>query len=156
MGDLIEVSLEAVHLYESSQRFLDAENFRDAAERLEHALVLFPERPFFWTELGTCYREDKRTAEAAFCYSKAKAIDPNNFSVAFHLAVLETDIGEWAEAEEHFKDALRLKPSDTHTLMNLANVLRKLDKLDESEAYVRKALELEPSISDSLPSPGRP
>jgi tetratricopeptide (TPR) repeat protein len=147
--------LEAVHLYESSKRFLDADNFRDAAELLEHALVLFPERPFFWTELGTCYREDKRTTEAAFCYSRAKAIDPNNFSVAFHLAVLKADIGSWAEAEEHFKDALRLKPSDTHTLMNLAGVLRKLQKLEESEALVRRALELDPSLVGSLPPTGK-
>lgn len=147
MGEnAIEVSAEVLHFVESAERLIGVGSHRTAAEQLEHAVVLCSDSSHLWVRLGTCYREQRDSERAEYCYMKARALDPSNFDATFHSGVLKMDLRQWHQAVKYFEEASRLNPTNAITLMNLASSLLMLERKAEWNEAMKQALALDPSI----------
>jgi tetratricopeptide (TPR) repeat protein len=62
--------------------------------------------------------------------------------------------GRPAEAERHYREALRLDPHDWRAWYNFAGLLAKQDKLAEAVEYYRRAVEINPTDTDALVNVG--
>jgi TolB-like protein/Tfp pilus assembly protein PilF len=78
--------------------------------------------------------------------NRALAIDPLLGEAYTSLGALQKDIGDTAEAEQSFKQAIRLSPNYATSYHWLSNMLRdNLYRVDEALIYAQRAAELDPN-----------
>ena len=88
---------EPAHLFAESVRLLDA-GAVDAAEAvLQRLLLLCPDEPGAWCNLGIVLATQKRDAEAERCYRTAIALAPDYRNARFNLAYVLLRQGRYAE-----------------------------------------------------------
>ena len=76
---------------------------------------------------------------------------PGNPTLAYNLAVLEYETGEYEESASHLQGLLKSTPQDVDALELLFNNLRELDQRDEACRIARKLLQLDsPNLEYTL------
>jgi tetratricopeptide (TPR) repeat protein len=88
----------------------------------QRAAALKPERPEVWATLGHCAQQLWRLDEALSCYRKAKQRAQTKKQLALYLnniGSVHLDGGEFAKAEPHVLEALKLVPDDMQARHNL-------------------------------------
>jgi tetratricopeptide (TPR) repeat protein len=78
-------------------------------------------------------------------FDRAERITPRYPALLINLAIAENATRQSAEAEQHFKDALRLAPSSPGSYTYYARFLLSHSRADEARALLRNALELSPN-----------
>lgn len=76
---------------------------------------------------------------------KASKLCPKCFQAHNNLGVIYLRLSRWPEAEDAFKQALRIKPDDNRTLRNLAVLLTAQSRDREAEPVLRLLTEALPS-----------
>jgi tetratricopeptide (TPR) repeat protein len=84
-------------------------------------------------------------AEAADCFRKAVAIQPQMFMAHYGLGAALKVEGKPTEAAENFRQAVRIKPDLAAAHLDLGNVLYSLGKLDEAKESLQRGLRLKPT-----------
>lgn len=69
-------------------------------------------------------------------YKKAYEIDKNNVVLLNEIAYLYVDLGNYEEAENYYKKALKVKPNDENSLKNLLQLLYIQNKRIEMKKYI--------------------
>src|ERR1041385_7052031 len=78
-------------------------------------------------------------------FHRAQQLTPNYSVLLINLAIAEDATKQGAEAEEHFKEALRLAPASPDSYTYYARYLLAHARADEARAFLRSALELSPT-----------
>ena len=71
-------------------------------------------------------------------YLRARLLDPDSFSWAYYLGIIQGRLGKPAEAVASLRPATKLKSDYLPARMALAESLRKLGKLEESRELYRR------------------
>lgn len=85
-----------------------------------------------------------RYDKAILCYSMASAIDFTFAPAWDRLARCEFRLGDLDSAEEHWKEALKMKPDMVESKLGLSMIYMLQGKLDEAEMQIEKAARLAP------------
>ena len=105
------------------------------------------------TILGETLLFLQKKDEALPFFYTALRLDPHNSAAALHIADLEAEKANYAEAEKYYKKAGELNPDSVQMHANYANMLcrlkRTLEALEEYRAAVRLAPE-QPELSYNL------
>lgn len=76
---------------------------------------------------------------------RAQQFTPRYSVLLINLAIAENATGQSAAAEQHFKEALGLAPSQPDSYIYYARYLLQHSRVDEARAFLRRALELSPT-----------
>ena len=77
-------------------------------------------------------------------------IDPDMAIAQNQLGYLDSQSGDAAAAEKHFREAVRAAPAYTEAWVNLAATLAMESKFPEAQQAIDSALKLEPTNSQAL------
>jgi tetratricopeptide (TPR) repeat protein len=83
-------------------------------------------------------------AEAISCYEDSLRLNPRNPDTHNNLAAVLCRLGQYKEAEEHFRRAVGIKANYPEAHCNLGTLLRLRGRIVESEMPLRRALKLKP------------
>jgi predicted O-linked N-acetylglucosamine transferase (SPINDLY family) len=120
------------------------------AERVcRSALAADPGNAEGWFLLGLACHYQRRSAEAADCYTRALRIRPDMIDAHNNLGSALREQGRAAEAENCFRQALRLKPDFAEGMINLATALQDGGRLHEATDWFEQALRLRPDIPEA-------
>ncbi len=91
---------------------------------------------------GLRHQRAERTAEAASCYERVLALDPENFDALQFLGVIRFRGGDPRAGITLLERALALHPNHASSLNNLGNALRAAGRIAEAIAAYRRAVAL--------------
>lgn len=143
---------DARTFYYLGRRMFAKADYQNAAHYLQKAEELL-ESDEIKTLLGETFYASKRYQKALPLFYQAYKLNPHNATAALHIADLETENGNFAEAEKFYRKALENDMHNVQAHANLANLLckrkRTLEALEEYRAAVRLAPEM-PELSYNL------
>jgi tetratricopeptide (TPR) repeat protein len=124
--------------------------FREAAAAGARSTELDPRKAEAWYELGvTYYRPTGMPGEGLRCFQRAVELKPD--TVIYQRAYADTlvSVGEYAKAEQHAREAVRLDPKDATARYLLGKILHRGDaagvRREEAGRELREAIALVPS-----------
>lgn len=136
-----------------TRQWIDAGRLDNAAESLQRAVKLAPERPETWQLAAELARLRGRKAEAVQHARKAATLDPENPDRTVTWAVEAM----WAELPDEAKTALdKLSPEQLarspHAQRILGEIARRAVRLTEAKTHFENALRLDGSVAiDEVP-----
>lgn len=90
-----------------------------------------------------------RPEEALACFLQLASQDPGSLAAFNALGNVHLHLGQMAEAEAAYRQALRLQPECAEVHYNLAGILKSQDRFDEAEAHGLQALRAKPGWGDA-------
>jgi tetratricopeptide (TPR) repeat protein len=128
-------NLEAALNYGSA--YIMAGRFKYAVPILEEAAKLHPDAPQLWQNLGAAYlgnpiiATDEQQTKALAALNRAVLLDPFAPNIEYNIGLIHRDRGEFDQAVNAFKRALKINPRDN----DARSLLRKLEAhLNENDA----------------------
>ena len=122
-----------IHEFDATSR----QQIRDGGERVR----LHPRDAEANGRLGMLLHAHQRYEFAEPFYFRARLLDPDSFSWAYYLGIIQGRLGKPAEAVASLRLAAKLKPGYLPARLALAEALRKLGKLTESRELYRGIVE---------------
>ena len=121
----------------------------EAASYFRQALQIDPEFALAHINWGNMLLADGHFAEAIGHYLEALKSDVKSISAQHpfthkNVATAYVRLGQFDQADAHYREAMRLKPDYAEARFNLGNTLVAQKKYDEAIWHFRKALELTP------------
>ena len=141
---------EQVSHLKEARRLRKNGEYSDAIKQLEQILNAEPNYYNAQLNLALAYYNDNKLAEALEAFNKALSIKEREGIEDYHIfnmvGWVHFEMGEFAQAEEHFKEALKhenkLSFKTKKVLYNNVGLLYLyLNKLDEAETYLEIAVE---------------
>ncbi|HYS44791.1 MAG TPA: tetratricopeptide repeat protein, partial [Rhizomicrobium sp.] len=115
--------------------------FEEAVSLLSQGRSAAPRDPFLACNLGRALAGQGRTAEALDAFRTAIKLKPDFVEVRFDAAMLQHRTGALEEAENGFRQLLRVMPGQVHAKMALGAVLVDAGRPQEAEAPLRRGLD---------------
>ena len=118
-----------------------------AAGCFERVLVLQPELPTAYYNLGKAYTMQDRFEEAMDCYRRALQFDPGLADAHTNLGDLFIKLGQPEQAEASLQQAARLQPQNADYQFNLATFYKEQLNLGKANQYYEQAIRLKPEYA---------
>jgi TolB-like protein/Tfp pilus assembly protein PilF len=144
----------------SLSRYSDRESYLRAIEHLGRAVSLDPDFGLAWGQLAYVYyyaavlvlsdRADEYLEKSEQAAARAITLAPEAVSSLNAVASLQAFRHEWAAAEQTFKKALALAPTDYWLNYNYATFLTNVGHPQESIEYLQRANRTEPLAVDPV------
>ena len=117
----------------------------EAAKHFQASLAIEPKAEIY-SDLGFTMAQLGKPTEALADYQKALALDPHCASAHLNLAAASARAGDLTQAESHYREALRGRPSaETHN--GLGYVLLQQGRAGEAIAEFRVAIDTDPKFT---------
>lgn len=133
-----------------------AGNTEGSIKSFQQAILLQPKDLDLQLNLGNTLLAADRFEEAAGYYRRVLRVKPREDDIRAALCHCLSScgnqahtIGNFAQAEACFQEALQLNPQDATLLYNLGNAQRELGKTNEAAKQYQKALQLNPNDADT-------
>ncbi|GMT34199.1 hypothetical protein PFISCL1PPCAC_25496, partial [Pristionchus fissidentatus] len=108
-------------------------------------------RSLGWTVLviaaAMCAQRSSHWRSSISLFSKDLAVCPNNAKIHYNLGKVLADMGASREAEQRYREALRLHPAYESALNNLGNLLEASGRTTDAEEYLAEAIRVAPSFA---------
>ena len=124
---------------------------RDAGEQVR----LHPRDAGANGRMGMLLHAHQRYEFAEPFYLRARILDPDSFSWAYYLGIIQGRLGKPAEASSSLRLATKLKPDYLPARLALAEVLRKLGELEESRKLYHRIVKDRPESASAWAGLGR-
>jgi tetratricopeptide (TPR) repeat protein len=121
---------------------IDLGEFELAEAHYRESLAIKPE-PAIYNDLGFALERMGLQEDAAAAYRKALELDPASSAANYNLGSSLLRGGAYAEAEKHFRAALKKTPS-SQTYAGLGIALWRQGRADEAIASLKAAIEADP------------
>jgi tetratricopeptide (TPR) repeat protein len=135
------------HHYLLGVALMQAGDYPAAAESLQRAQALEPDRPLTLIALGLALNGLKRYGEAAPVLSRSLELEPENVEALSAVAEAEEGSGETGAAEEHAQRALSREPGHGTANLVLGLLRMKEERYAEARDALEKAVLADPSSS---------
>jgi tetratricopeptide (TPR) repeat protein len=99
--------------------------------------------------LGLAYARKDMVARAVIELNKVLELDPDHYDGRFKLAELSIQLGNVAQAKEHYRYLIEQNPPDTASRRNLANLHLQEGSIEAALALFREIISLEPEAARS-------
>jgi cytochrome c-type biogenesis protein CcmH/NrfG len=122
-----------------------------AIDMYNKALVLEPNNPSLWTEIGQVYILKKDMAKARESFNKAIALRPQLIDPHYYLALLDDQQGDKAAAIAELETIGQLLPADDQASKD--NVIKAIENLKSGKSLSgQSAGQPQPMGGDAMPS----
>jgi tetratricopeptide (TPR) repeat protein len=126
-------------------------NLPKAKEHADELLKLHPHDKRIAQLAGNFLGDSRADLGAALRhYEKATALDTRFASAYNQIGYAQSRLGDYAAAEEAFKQYIALRPDSPNPYDSYAELLMKMGRYDDSIAQYQKALEKDPRFSSAL------
>lgn len=102
---------------------LDLERFPEAESLARKAIQAWPGQAFIWAALGKSLQGQLKLQAAVEAYQRALEFEPRSFLAHHNLAAVCYDLGDIAQAIEHWRSASEINPGQPVTFSNLLMAL---------------------------------
>jgi len=140
----------------------EGSRYQDAVRLLERSILLDPDHAYAYNALGIAYLEQVRNHPDYYQRSIAAFHDALRFASEWaypmhNLALAQAEQGNFALAEESYRQAMRLAPRYSYLPYNLALLNQRMNRLGDAENLYRVALrKAEDARSSGLVPPVSP
>jgi tetratricopeptide (TPR) repeat protein len=121
-----------------------------AVRAIENALILSPDNPTFLSNLGLCYRDAGKPAEAESRLLAALQVAPGLVEAMNNLATVLIRQRRWPEAEGWCRRAIALEPAYADAYDTLGSILADQGQPEQAIQHFRAALNLNPDFSGAM------
>jgi tetratricopeptide (TPR) repeat protein len=135
----------AVREYHEAQKLLTKHDVEAAVRRLERAVNIAPQFSGAWNNLGTIAYQRQKYPQAAECFRKALAQDPELYEPLVNLGGVLLKLRRPREAYDYNLRAVVERPNDALANSQFGLTYLELGSMDMAEKYLRKASELDPA-----------
>ncbi|PAV78991.1 hypothetical protein WR25_10317 isoform B [Diploscapter pachys] len=94
-----------------------------------------------------CFARSKEWTNELSLYSSGLEVCPNNAKIHYNLGKVLNDLGNEAEAERNYWNAIHLHPTYDQALNNLGNLLERNGRRDQAEQLLKRALQAKPHFA---------
>lgn len=147
-----QVPEEPLYPYWMARLDYDANNYAQAVERLEALIAKFPSYVRAYDRLGLCFEALGKNEEALEQYRRAvdlnRVQDPQWVWPPLNLGVLQTQMGQFEDAEGSLQEAVKIDPGFAQAHYRHGLALEKLSRFEDAATALRKAAELDPEYPD--------
>lgn len=133
---------------------LDAGHVGAAARYARWSLAADPNLVSAYRLLGYSYLAAGRTQEAIAVLVKGKEMSPGDAQLNVYLGTAKSRVGLLNEAEDAYRQALRIQPENQEALSRLGIVLMQQGKLGDAVTVMERSLYLKPDDSPTLAALG--
>lgn len=140
-------SVEALHGLALVLR--EVEQHDEALPLLQKAVILAPQRPDLFNDIGMLFQQRMDFAKAASFHKRAIKLDPSFVHAHVNLGVAHKRLGQMDESVAAYRKALEIDPRSPEAHNNLGNVLRAVGALKEARAHLEQAVSLRPGYADA-------
>jgi len=123
-------------------------DYKHAADLLERAIRLDPDRGYSYNALGIAYLEQADYEQAILAFREASKRAPYWAYPLHNMALAYSEKGDDERAIETYQRAMRLAPKVAYLPYNLGLLMQRMNRPKDAELLYQKALSLAP---DSLP-----
>ena len=126
----------ALALYESR-------NLKAAAEACRKGIEKFPEELLFYNFFSKILWEQRKLPEAKKMLLKAVELEPGDSTIRCNLGIMLFDLGEKENAQEQFKQAIKLdeKNTEAHRMLTLTRKYEEDEQLEQLQRLARVPIE---------------
>ncbi len=139
---------EAVRMFGQGLEHHHKDELEEAARIYGQALILNPNFPDIYNNLGVALRALGKLEAAAACYQRSLALNPNHGGAYTNLGNVLRGLGRLDVAAASHRRAVELSPDSADAHCNLGLALRDLGQTDEALQCFAKTLELNPDHPD--------
>ncbi|MDA1090371.1 MAG: tetratricopeptide repeat-containing glycosyltransferase family protein [Proteobacteria bacterium] len=139
---------EAVRMFGQGLEHHQKGEIEEAARIYSQALILNPNFPDIYNNLGVALRALGKLEASAACYQRSLALNPNNGGSYTNLGNVLRALGRLDIAAASHRRAIELTPETADAHYNLGLALRDLGHPDEALQCFAKTLELSPNHPD--------
>ena len=134
---------------------LQTKDLTKAVGLISKALVINPQMPAAFSNLGNAYKDQKELDKALKCYQCALKIDPLFEDAISNIGNIFYDKKNYVEAKNFYNRAIALNPRHADAYYNRGNIHLHFDKNSDALSDYSKALEFNPSIVDAYLNRGQ-
>jgi tetratricopeptide (TPR) repeat protein len=135
---------EAVRMFgDGLSRHHDGD-LKEAARLYGQALILSPNIPDIYNNLGVALRALGKAEASAACYHRVLALNPDNGSAYTNLGNVLRQLGRFEAAVDSHRRAVELSPDSADAPYNLGLALRDTGQLDEALECFAETLAIDP------------
>jgi superkiller protein 3 len=123
----------------------------EASPHFAEAARLNPYSSLVHAGWGRNLEAQGKISEAEGQYELALLLDTDRYyshELHVNLGIIHAEKGDLAEADKHFREAIRFDPNYADAYYNRGNILQDLNRLDEAVKYFTKAISLAPEYAD--------
>lgn len=121
----------------------------EAEQNLRAALVIRPNFPEGWAELGGAQASQQKFADARVSYTKARQQQPQNAETLFRLGLVQAQLHDTTAARECLREAARLAPNNWEIHFELGGLLDAAGRLDAALTEFAEAARLNPGSAQA-------
>lgn len=110
-----------------AEKYLSAQQYKDASSHLEKAISIDPENSRYWQAIGEVKLEEKDINAAKNYFAKAYEIFPKNPKVLHALSEINYRLGDFSAAIDCLNKAEKLEPSEKSHQEAIATLYYKQD-----------------------------
>ncbi|GAB6141370.1 tetratricopeptide repeat protein [Methylosoma difficile] len=130
-------------------------NYPLAIRLISMAMVIQPNNPFLYNNLGIAFKEQDKVDEARDNYQKAIALKSNYAQAYNNLAALQKEQGDLEGAIGNFKKALAFEPDYVEAHSNLGSCYNDLGNLFLAAESHQRAIAINPEYAPAYNNLGR-
>ena len=121
-----------------------------AIQSFRKAILLEPNNPVLYTEVGKLLLADQKTSEAQEEFKKALELKPDYVEGLFQLGLIYFNEGKVDEAISQFEKAINLNPFHSNSLYSLGVAYQRQGKNKKALEMFKRVLQLNPGNEDVL------
>lgn len=133
--------------------FFDLNKKDEALKYYQTFKLTFSEQPNYFSFLGFCYLNNKQYNLAKEAYTRALALDSNNYQTYGEMGYLYAVFEDWAKSDSFYLKSLEIFPNNPIVLNNFAYSLIQRDtNLTYASLLIERALKLrseDPNLLDT-------
>ena len=123
--------------------------FKEASDYLRKALEINPSHSITLYNLGLSYQYSFDYLKAEEQYKRLLQIEPH-IDALNNLGIIKLHYNDLDEAENYFKQTLKLNPSYEEAFINLGNLKLKQEKYNEAISYYNKVTNISVSLLNNI------
>jgi len=108
----------------------------EAKDMLRRVVDYAPCDYYSWSNLGNLYAQDKQYDSALAAFDIAVALQPFNPYINDHIAQVYYALGEWTNAEVHWKEALEVEPGRYGAVLSLIELYQRQEREQERDSLL--------------------
>ncbi len=145
---------KAQRSYNTGIGYLGRDEYAQALPYFIEAVVVDPDYPEAWFQIGYCDTELGRYAQAVDAFKRAVKIKPNFAEAYSNMGNAYSYLDRYQAAIESYRQALRIDPSDAITYKNMGGAYHQLERFEDAIRWYKEAIRLRPDDADTYANLG--